>query len=377
MSKSVGFCKRLGLKYPIIQAPMAGTSTVELATEITNNGGLGSLPISTINFTQSQGLIQLKSLIEKYNVLNKSITNLNFFCHEIVEGVTPTQIKNWFELYSKVLNVNVGDVSEDEYFKNGNISFKEYEHNEELIDYLTKELKPAVISFHFGYPSKETILKFQAAGIQIWVTSTSLQETEILGKLGVDGIVCQGFEAGGHRGNFITSKDFDENLSTLALFLKSKQYLHQHDLHDKIDLIPTGGIMDSKTVKFYLDSDASAVQVGTVFLTSPEITNNKSYLKSLLQSHDYKPTILIDIVSGKRARAIQTDFIKGLIKYNHPSDDLPPYGILYNAYRTLKSNKTLSTSLDIGFYLMGQNYFQTDLTLTSTKDIFQSLVKDL
>ncbi|KAK6200276.1 2-nitropropane dioxygenase [Scheffersomyces amazonensis] len=371
MSKSIKFCEKLGIRVPIIQAPMAGISTIELANEVTKFGAIGSIPVSTIDFRSPSGIDKLKSIVDNYE--GGKIVNLNFFCHEVVNPVTESQITSWKKMYKEALSISSLD-HEDSNFKNGNISFKEYENNESVIEYLTT-LKPSIISFHFGHPEKDTIKKLQSAGIKVAITSTSLEETKYLVGLGVDILVLQGYEAGGHRGNFLTSKHFDENLSTLALFLKSKKYVDDNNID--IDLVPTGGIVDPKVVKLYIDLGASAVQLGTVFLTSPEITNNKSYLLSLLNKQDFKPTIIIDSISGKPARAIQTDFIKSLItesvRFN--SSDLPPYGTMYNAYKTLKPKKI--TNQDIGFYLIGQNYFQIDPSLLTTKDILTNLTSNI
>ena len=91
----------------------------------------------------------------------------------------------------------------------------------------------------------------------------------------MDGIILQGYEAGGHRGNFLISKTFDENLSTQALFIQLKKYIDTLDQQNVPFLVPAGGIVDSETINYYLEQGSDAVQLGTAFLATPESTNSK------------------------------------------------------------------------------------------------------
>lgn len=378
MSFKSKLIQKLGIHYPILLSPMAGVSTIELAAAITNQGGLGSIPLASIDFKQDNGISKLNDLMQDYDDFvyqSRNIVNLNFFCHEIEQSPNNEQIQNWKQLYINTLNVNEA-VLEKAKFTNGNVSFKEVEKNHPvqlnlLLEYL-ENLNPKMVSFHFGIPSKETIDRLQKIGILVFVSSTSLDETKILVNHGVDGIILQGYEAGGHRGNFLTNETFDENLSTHALFLQLKQYINTLD-NDKVPfLVPAGGIVDSETIKYYLSQGADAVQLGTVFLATPESNNTKFFTRA--KTHDRASTILIDLVSGKRARAVRTEFIDQLIKQNQfELHELPGYGYTYNAYKSLKP---LITEQDIGFYLAGQNYHQIE-TNKLAEEIMQILINGL
>lgn len=379
MSKYGKFCKSLGLKVPIIQAPMAGISTIKLASEATANGALGSLPLATIDFRK--GIDPLKKTIEQYkeNLLETkvahNVVNLNFFCHEVVENATKDQMENWWSLYLQS-GLKVSDeVRLKIPFSNGNVSFKELELHypeklHELINYLA-EYKPKMVSFHFGHPEKKTVEKFKEAGILVFVCVTSVEEAKILVDLGANGLICQGFEAGGHRGNFLVSGQFDELLSTHSLFLQVKNYIERGNI--STFLIPSGGIMDAVTINYYLSLGASAVQMGSAFLATPE-SNSAPYFQKELARDEQETTVATSLVSGKLARTVKTQFIENLIVKNaFKSYELPPYGSSYNAYKTLKPQ---ISSSDIGFYLAGQNYHSIDPKLT-TSEIIQKLSKDL
>ncbi|KAI5959859.1 uncharacterized protein KGF55_005091 [Candida pseudojiufengensis] len=400
--------QKLGIKYPIIQSPMAGVSTIEMASSVTNKGGLGSIPLSTLNFLESESIDKLKEMIAKYRsqLNDKSlyhVMNLNLFCHDIVEEPNEKQFENWKNLYKKTLSQYGHDfdkVINDINFQNGNISFKEIEKNEnsinKLIDLLI-EIKPKVISFHFGFPSRKTIAKLQKNGIMIFVTATSVAEVNELYYWHekwpfkrspyeinlIDGIILQGSEAGGHRGNFLDPDSQDEYLSTKSLFIKSKNYLDYTLGIDEIPfLIPTGGIMDSSSISWYLNNEADAVQLGTIFLATPESTTS-SYFSNLHYPLSQE-TIMTKLISGKQARCIKTTFIRNIIKnYEESKEDLPPYGWSYFGYKSLLAklyyyitHVTFDEGEDIRFNLCGSNHFLIDDSLT-TNEIMDKLIRGL
>lgn len=361
----------LKIKYPIFQAPMAGVSTVELASKVTNYGGLGSLPLAGLDFTNIDSLQKLNAMLNDYHSqvndeIPSHIVNLNFFCHDIYSPPTNSQINNWKSLYGSVLSTDNHDMLNSlNYDKNGNVSFKQFEQSSspgfsKLMEFLTHNIQPAIVSFHFGTPSVETITQFQQNDIMVFVTSTSLDETIHLYDLGVDGIILQGYEAGGHRGNFLSSSRLDENLSTHALFTQLIKYLNTRPVSTRAlpYLIPAGGIHDSNTVKYYLDAGAAGVQIGSAFLSTPECTTHTFY-RAISEQQKRIPTVMINSVLGKYARAIKTKFIENMVYNNKFSEEeLPPYGYMYNAYKELKPK--VAHSQDIGFYLAGQNYYENE-----------------
>lgn len=375
--KSQQFTKLLGLKYPIIQAPMGGVTTTKLASEVTLNGGLGSLPVSGIDLRA--GISQLINTVAEYQGLIsrsslKNVVNLNFFCHEIYTPPSRKQVADWLKLYHDTIpELNEAQYAESLQIKNGNISFKEIEESypsvlDELFTYWkeNKHLVPKVISFHFGYPKSRTIEALHDLGIFVLVTATSLDEAQTLIRQGVDGLVCQGYEAGGHRGNFLHNKESEpteksekfenrKDLSTNDLFNVIYQWVQENN--SKVHLIPAGGIMDANTISKYLFSGASAVQLGTIFLSSPGSNSSVSRLfDSDVQKQGLPPTQMVAQVSGKPARSITSEFIKRLTLSSEKGQyDLPAYGYSYSLYKQMKSTMK-NVSIDLSFPLAGANY---------------------
>ncbi|EMG47560.1 hypothetical protein SBY92_004732 [Candida maltosa Xu316] len=375
MSSKLKLLQRLGIEYPIFLSPMAGVSSIGLAAAITNSGGLGSIPLAPIDFRQTNGIEKLDKLVSEYGeLINKSrnVVNLNFFCHEIDEDPTSVQINNWRDLYKKAIHVT-DDILDKAKFTNGNISIKQVERDapgefNSLLEYL-ESLKPKIVSFHFGVPSEVAIHRLQNAGVLVFVSSTSLKETVYLTERGVDGIVLQGYEAGGHRGNFLADTESDEKLSTESLFNQSKEYLDSLKTENIPYLVPAGGIVSGETINHYISQGAASVQLGTAFLATPESLNSKFFNNPSIN----KPTIMTDLVSGKIARAVKTDFINGLIENdNYQRNELPPYGYVYNAYKSVKP----LVDQDIGFHLAGTNYQHIEKN-KSAKEVMNILIEQL
>lgn len=351
--------RTLALKHPVFQAPMAGVSTPEMAAAVTNHGGLGSLPVSYIDFTRPEAVEELAAVVAEFtsrieNTALQTNVNLNFFCHEIVGEATPLQQDNWIRLYQRVLGTSIS--SDSALFRNSQVSFKELEHEEHLgsldrlLLYFEHEYRPRAVSFHFGCPSAQTIRRLKALGIRVFATATSANEACVLADTGVDGIVCQGHEAGGHRGNFVESNlRFDEALSTLALFQLVRQLFSKRAARPF--LVPAGGVMDSATIQYYLSQGAAAVQLGTAFVASPESRASVHYQTVLADDVARLTTVVTRIVSGKPARALLTPFLKNL-ELSYRGEELPPYGPMYNAFKTLRSKKPAA----MDFYLVGQGY---------------------
>ncbi|KAI5970157.1 hypothetical protein CANMA_000768 [Candida margitis] len=367
--------KKLNLKYPIFQSPMAGVSTPEMASAVAAAGGLGALPLATLDFTQDS-VTAFEKLDKLVEATGTNAVNLNFFCHEVESPPSQVQADNWKALYRNVIaDAKFKQVIDSTKFANGNISFKEIERDQDklakLVDKL-KSIKPSIISFHFGIPSNNIIDELKKIAL-VFATATSLQEARHLKSNGIDGIILQGIEAGGHRGQFIDTfqPHLDEDLSTQALFHKVKQSL----ANDGIYLVPAGGITSPNSVKYYLNQGADAVQIGTAFLATPESSSSKFFTKYSGE----ESTVMTALVSGKPARCVRTPFIDDVVQKNQfPLSDLPPYGYAYDAYKKLKGELGANGGAgeDIGFYLAGQNHFQLRKG-KSTSEVMQELTREL
>ncbi|KAM9922940.1 hypothetical protein OXX80_011711 [Metschnikowia pulcherrima] len=360
---------RLGLQVPIIQAPMANVSTPLLASAVSLAGGLGSLALSPFDLTT--GFDSVFKEIAEFRRLcgKKSVVNCNFFCFDPKEQHAPTQeeVNNWAQLYEAATNVSAADIlMRVGFFQRAVISFKEFERVypnlcEQFIDRLINE-KVGVVSFHFGAPSKATIERFQSGGILVFGCVTSVQEARNLTDLGVDVLVCQGYEAGGHRGNFLVESIWDENLTTSALFDQVKRFTEK--LSSPPLLVASGGIVNGKTISHYVEKGAAAVQLGTVFIPSTE-SCAPSYIAESIDEKKATTTLMTPLVSGRNARTLKTPFIHELTRSQFENGyKLPSFGYATSAYR-----KFASGDKDYGFYLAGQNYHLVDTGLTAAEII--------
>ncbi|CAH2354512.1 putative nitronate monooxygenase [[Candida] railenensis] len=365
----------LGLKYPIFQSPMAGISTIKLASAITNSGGLGAIPLAAVDLRNPDAIESIRGQLDSFRShldnpeLSRNV-NLNFFCHDrSIQASSPTakQIANWKTVFTPAFNNH--DLSKIE-FPISNVSFQELEESGPQKNYnslleLLAEYRPKVVSFHFGVPSQKTIDSLQSNGIDVFVSVTSLAEAKFAASKGVRGLTCQGFEAGGHRGNFLESTSNDENLSTYVL-----TNLVAREFGKQLYVVPAGGIMNGRDIDNYLSlPGVSAVQVGTVFLDTKESLSN-----GYISKHRELPTTMISSISGKTARCLRTPFIESVIKNNKDDLDLPPYGYTYSAF---KSAVKAAGNPDNGFFLAGQGFPVLKGNGAGAAEVFQELVDEM
>ena len=188
------------------------------------------------------------------------------------------------------------------------------------------ELRPAVVSFHFGLPLVDRLKALREAGIKTLATATNLHEAALIEQSGIDALVAQGIEAGGHRGMFDPSET-DERLSTAVLVrLLARQ--------TKLPIIATGGIMDGAGIKAALDLGAAATQLGTAFILCPESAANASYRENLKSSRA-AVTRLTTALSGRPARGM----VNRLIAHGEAAGSPVPaaYPVAYDAAKRLNA----------------------------------------
>ena len=301
----------LGTKHPIIQAPMAGVSTPALAAAVSNAGGLGSLGIGASSVAQARStILQTQSLTDQS-------FNVNVFCNALPrrdKNIEAAWIKHIFPLFDK-LGAKAPESLHEIY--------QTFLINEEAFRMLL-EVRPAFVSFHFGIPAVEKIAAFREAGIKTLATATNLQEARTIEAAGVDGIVAQGIEAGGHRGVFDTHA-IDEPLGTFALVRLLVR-------NNKLPVVAAGGIMDGRGIKAALDHGAVAAQLGTAFILCPESSADEGY-RANLKSGRSDITRLTSVVSGRPARGI----FNKLIEHGEAAAGPPPadYPIAYDLAKQL------------------------------------------
>ena len=279
----------LGIELPIIQAPMAGVQGSALAVAVSNAGGLGSLPCAMLSPDAMRNeLTAIKAQTAKP-------FNVNFFCHSPPapsaerEAVWRAMLSPYYtEFGLDIDNIPAGP---------GRAPF-----TSEAADVLG-EFKPAVVSFHFGLPSAELLARVRTWDAKILSSATTVDEARWLEARGVDGIIAQGLEAGGHRGIFL-SDDLNTQVGTFALLPQIVRAV-------KVPVIATGGIVDAKGVAAAMTLGAAGVQIGTAYLLCPEATTSAVH-RAMLKSEAARHTALTNLFTGRPARGIVNRIMRDL-----------------------------------------------------------------
>ena len=318
-----------GIELPIIQAPMAGMQDHALAVAVSNAGGLGSLPCATLS------LDGMRKELDLLKAKCKKPFNVNFFC---VAPPAPSAEREaaWraaLQPYYAEYAIDAGSIPAGA----GRGSF-----NAAAADILD-EFKPAVVSFHFGLPSAELMARVRAWGSKILSSATTVDEARWLEAHGVDAIIAQGVEAGGHRGNFL-SDDLTTQIGTLALLPQIVDAV-------KVPVIAAGGIADAKGVAAAIALGAAGVQVGTAYLLCPEATTSAVH-RAALKSDSARHTALTNLFTGRPARGI----VNRLMRELGPISTAPPaFPLATSAIAPLRAKAESLGSGDFSPLWCGQN----------------------
>ncbi|HEU0201482.1 MAG TPA: nitronate monooxygenase [Burkholderiaceae bacterium] len=277
----------LGIELPIIQAPMAGVQVSALAIAVSNAGGLGSLPCALLNVEQ------MRTELAALRAQTGKPFNVNFFCHQnpAVDAQREAAWRAALAPYYREFGLDINAVPAGP----GRAPF-----THEAADAL-EEIKPAVVSFHFGLPAPELLARVRKWGAKILASATTVDEARWLEARGVDAIIAQGLEAGGHRGIFLTD-DLTTQVGTFAL-------LPQIVAAVKKPVIAAGGIADAKGVAAALLLGAAAAQIGTAYLLCPEATTSSVH-RAALKSESARHTALTNVFTGRPARGIVNRIIR-------------------------------------------------------------------
>jgi nitronate monooxygenase len=349
MPLSNQFSQTLNIQYPIIQAPMLGVSTPEMAAAVSNEGGLGSLPIGGLSPDASA------ELINKTKTLTAKPFSINFFAHDIPE-VDIAEAEKMQDLLDKLCREH-----EIPYEKEDVSKLRFYSYKDQVDVLLEAEVQS--ISFTFGVPDDATIKAFKQKKKLLVGSATSLREAQILDAKGIDMICAQGIEAGGHRGTFIT----DEPLPQVGLISLVSQ------IRDKINkpVLAAGGIADGKAIKAMLVLGADAVQIGTAFIASPESKAIAGYKEELLKSTDTSSE-LTRTFSGRWARGIRNKFMKAV---DASGLTIPPYPIQNSLTTKLRAVAQKMDNKDFTNLWAGQSSYKAEAQ--STRAIFIRLLKEM
>jgi nitronate monooxygenase len=319
----------LNIKLPIIQAPMAGVQASALAIAVSQAGGLGSLPCAMLSH---EALATELSLIRAAGI---GTYNVNFFAHTtpMPDAVRESAWRNALAPYYAEFGIDPAGIASGP----GRMPF-----GAEALQVIAP-FKPPVVSFHFGLPDEGSLQAIRAWGGRILASATTVAEARWLEARGVDAIIAQGLEAGGHRGMFL-SDDLSTQIGTLPLVRQIVQTV-------RTPVIAAGGIADAAGVKAMLGLGTIAAQVGTAYLLCPECTTSAPHRRAL-QSLDAEHTALTNLFTGRPARGIMNRIMREL---GPISTQAPAFPLATAAVAPLRAKAEAAGSGDFSPLWSGQN----------------------
>jgi nitronate monooxygenase len=324
------FLRKLGIELPIIQAPMAGVSTPEMAAAVSNAGGLGSIGVGAVDADATRRMIAAVRDRTDRPFLVNVFCNKPGVADAAREAAWLARLEADFARYGVKPPVRLTEI------------YQTFLTDDDKLAALLAE-RPPVVSFHFGIPARDRIEALRAAGIVLLATATNLEEGKVIAAAGIDAVVAQGYEAGGHRGVFDPEVE-DDRLGTIAL---TRLLVRKLD----IPVIAAGGIMDGAGIAAVLMLGATAAQLGTAFVACPESSADAGYRAALL-GPPAEHTVITTAISGRPARCLANRFTalaKGVER-----DAIPNYPIAYDAGKALHSAAKAAGEFGYGAQWAGQ-----------------------
>jgi nitronate monooxygenase len=296
---------------PIVQAPMAGVQGSALAIAVSNAGGLGSLPCAMLDAAA------IGRELSAIAAQTRRPVNVNFFCHAppTPDAARESAWRAKLAPYYAEHGVDPASVPSGP----GRLPFDAQAAE------LLEAFLPKVVSFHFGLPSEDLLRRVRAWGAKVLSSATTVDEARWLEAHGVDAVIAQGLEAGGHRGVFLT-EDLTTQLGTFALVPQVVKAV-------RVPVIAAGGIADAQGVAAALALGAAGVQVGTSYLLCPEATTSALH-RAALQSGAARHTVLTNVFTGRPARGIVNRVVRELRPL---SADAPPFPLAAAAMLPLRA----------------------------------------
>jgi nitronate monooxygenase len=313
---------------PIIQAPMGGGHiSLDMPVAVCAAGGLGSFPCSSLTSAQ------LRNVVAKIRAqTGAKPLNLNFFCHLTHRdaAVEAAWLKRLASYYTEL------GVNPPQFPASTRPPF-----DAEMCDVVV-ELRPEVVSFHFGLPEKSLVDRLKAAGCVILSSATTVTEARWLEEHGVDAVIAQGIEAGGHRGMFLTSEPASQ-LSTLVLVPQVVDAV-------KVPVIAAGGIADGRGIAAVLALGASAVQMGTAYLLCPEATISALHRAAIKSAKD-KLSAISNVLTGRPARVLVNRIVR---EVGPLATDVPSFPLGAVALEPLRTKAESQGSADFSGLYAGE-----------------------
>jgi nitronate monooxygenase len=298
------FLDLAGTQVPIIEAPMAGAGGVELCLAAMEGGALGSLPC---------GMLAAEQVREQVQQLRSATSRpfaLNFFCHIMPGDVDE---RAWLEILR---------VYYEEYGVGGPSEAPLRLPFDAEMAAVVEELKPPVVSFHFGLPDDALLARVKKVGAIVIGNATTPEEGRWLEERGADAIIAQGFEAGGHSGRFLGS-DPSEAMGLFALLPLLADVV-------TVPVIAAGAISDGRGIAAAFTLGASAVQIGTAYLHTPEASISNAHRSRLAVG----ATVFTNLMTGGLARGVRGRLINEL---GAVRDEVPPYPLASAALAPIRA----------------------------------------
>ncbi len=318
-----------GITLPIIQAPMAGVQLSALAIAVSNAGGLGSLPCAML------GPEAIRRELEAIRRGTQHPVNINFFCHQqpAFDTRRETTWRTALAPYYLELNVDPAGIATGP----GRLPF------DNAAAEVLEAFKPSVVSFHFGLPTDALLARLRGWGAKVMSSATTVAEAIALEARGVDAIIAQGLEAGGHRGMFLSTR-LDTQMGTLALVPQIVRAV-------RVPVIAAGGIADAQGVAAVLALGAIAAQIGTAYMLCPEAITSPMH-RTALTSDAARDTALTNLFTGRPARGIMNRLMREL---GPMSDAAPEFPLATGAIAPLRARAEVAGSADFSPLWAGQN----------------------
>lgn len=321
---------RLGIALPILQAPMAGVSTPAMAAAVSNAGALGSIGVGSVDAGAA------RAMIEAIRAATTAPFNVNLFCHRPATA-RPDREAAWIARltpeFAALGATPPRTLSE---------IYRSFVVDDAMLDMLV-DVRPPVVSFHFGLPREAALEKLRRAGIVMLASATSLDEARLIEAAGLDAIVAQGWEAGGHRGTFDPDRA-DDQLGTIALtrlLVRSS----------RLPIIAAGGIMDGAGIAAALDLGAAAAQLGTAFVACDESSADAGH-RAALAGDAAHHTVMTRTISGRPARCLANRFTK--LGLDDAGSAVPDYPIAYDLGKALHAAAKARGEFGFGAQWAGQ-----------------------
>jgi nitronate monooxygenase len=316
------FLDLVGATHPIVQAPMAGAGGVELCVGAIDGGALGSLPCGMLSSDE------VARQVAEVRARARGPLNLNFFCHDMPEEVDDRAWRALLAPYYEEFGVEPG--ADSALRRPFDAAMAE----------AVEALRPEVVSFHFGLPDDRLLARVKAAGAIVIGNATTVGEARWLAERGVDAIIAQGWEAGGHSGRFLAS----DPAEAMGLFALLPQVADAVD----VPVIAAGGVGDGRGIAAAFLLGASAVQLGTAFLHCPESPISLAHRAALRT----EPNLFTNLMTGGLARGVAGRLVREL---GPVRSEAPPYPLAAAALAPIRKAAEKTGEFGFGPMWAGQS----------------------